>query len=223
FFLFFFFSSRRRHTRFSRDWSSDVCSSDLVEDEGPGGREPNEPASDDGNVVTPHHAKSLRSSIVGRFRRLHPLPLIELDRRAGETRRVQSRCRSRAARQPLASEARCSTDPGPTPHRTGRRVAFGATVRQRCRNPAAASVPHRDARAASVDYAPQIRTPITPLKSRSRAFRGRRPRPKHPTTALIRRWTRWPGNRKSSPRLHGGPAAAGSRTGPTPTVAVGPR
>src|SRR5690606_40319853 len=25
-----FFSSRRRHTRFSRDWSSDVCSSDLV-------------------------------------------------------------------------------------------------------------------------------------------------------------------------------------------------
>src|SRR5690606_9039880 len=28
--VFFFFSSRRRHTRFSRDWSSDVCSSDLI-------------------------------------------------------------------------------------------------------------------------------------------------------------------------------------------------
>src|SRR5574337_905526 len=28
-FLFFFFSSRRRHTRLSGDWSSDVCSSDL--------------------------------------------------------------------------------------------------------------------------------------------------------------------------------------------------
>src|SRR2546422_11284793 len=27
--LCFFFSSRRRHTRCSRDWSSDVCSSDL--------------------------------------------------------------------------------------------------------------------------------------------------------------------------------------------------
>src|SRR5690606_40193415 len=27
--VLFFFSSRRRHTRFSRDWSSDVCSSDL--------------------------------------------------------------------------------------------------------------------------------------------------------------------------------------------------
>src|SRR5690625_7567003 len=28
---FFFFSSRRRHTRWPRDWSSDVCSSDLDE------------------------------------------------------------------------------------------------------------------------------------------------------------------------------------------------
>src|SRR5690625_5668734 len=28
-FCFFFFSSRRRHTRWPRDWSSDVCSSDL--------------------------------------------------------------------------------------------------------------------------------------------------------------------------------------------------
>src|SRR5690625_7789999 len=27
----FFFSSRRRHTRWPRDWSSDVCSSDLTE------------------------------------------------------------------------------------------------------------------------------------------------------------------------------------------------
>src|SRR2546422_3178123 len=30
-FFVFFFSSRRRHTRCSRDWSSDVCSSDLPE------------------------------------------------------------------------------------------------------------------------------------------------------------------------------------------------
>src|SRR5207249_9416729 len=29
FFFLFFFSSRRRHTRSKRDWSSDVCSSDL--------------------------------------------------------------------------------------------------------------------------------------------------------------------------------------------------
>src|SRR5699024_12154367 len=31
-FFYFFFSSRRRHTRSKRDWSSDVCSSDLIID-----------------------------------------------------------------------------------------------------------------------------------------------------------------------------------------------
>src|SRR5207247_6650649 len=31
---FFFFSSRRRHTRSTRDWSSDVCSSDLYRAQG---------------------------------------------------------------------------------------------------------------------------------------------------------------------------------------------
>ena len=30
--IFFFCSSRRRHTRSDRDWSSDVCSSDLIEE-----------------------------------------------------------------------------------------------------------------------------------------------------------------------------------------------
>src|SRR5215510_15185303 len=33
FIFFFFFSSRRRHTRWPRDWSSDVCSSDLRAEE----------------------------------------------------------------------------------------------------------------------------------------------------------------------------------------------
>src|SRR5439155_15639098 len=32
--LVFFFLSRRRHTRWPRDWSSDVCSSDLVQPTG---------------------------------------------------------------------------------------------------------------------------------------------------------------------------------------------
>src|SRR5699024_11904070 len=37
----FFFSSRRRHTRSKRDWSSDVCSSDLAQPHsGPAGRSP---------------------------------------------------------------------------------------------------------------------------------------------------------------------------------------
>src|SRR3989449_2203270 len=37
-FCFFFFSSRRRHTRCSRDWSSDVCSSDLAPSGKPEGK-----------------------------------------------------------------------------------------------------------------------------------------------------------------------------------------
>src|SRR6267142_5151099 len=36
YFIFFFFSSRRRHTRLPCDWSSDVCSSDLPRDALPG-------------------------------------------------------------------------------------------------------------------------------------------------------------------------------------------
>src|SRR5687768_18575285 len=36
--IVFFFSSRRRHTRCSRDWSSDVCSSDLAGDPRASGR-----------------------------------------------------------------------------------------------------------------------------------------------------------------------------------------
>src|SRR5699024_11498325 len=34
--FYFFFSSRRRHTRSKRDWSSDVCSSDLPRPRDPG-------------------------------------------------------------------------------------------------------------------------------------------------------------------------------------------
>src|SRR6266508_3236309 len=37
--IFFFFSSRRRHTRWPRDWSSDVCSSDLPAFEASGPRD----------------------------------------------------------------------------------------------------------------------------------------------------------------------------------------
>src|SRR5690606_40715039 len=50
----FFFSSRRRHTRFSRDWSSDVCSSDLVQ-----------------TWVAEFHISRLWVSRSGQFRRKH--------------------------------------------------------------------------------------------------------------------------------------------------------
>src|SRR2546426_4923128 len=47
---FFFFSSRRRHTRLQGDWSSDVCSSDLAADGGPhvgAGSGPGQPPHDE--------------------------------------------------------------------------------------------------------------------------------------------------------------------------------
>src|SRR2546421_2862773 len=47
FFFFFFFSSRRRHTRSDRDWSSDVCSSDLRR------RQPARPHARDGSAFHP--------------------------------------------------------------------------------------------------------------------------------------------------------------------------
>src|SRR5690606_40826269 len=74
--FYFFFSSRRRHTRFSRDWSSDVCSSDL------------------------HHPKPRRPDR-GRERawRGHPLPHPPAHpRRRSEERRVGKECRSRWSR-----------------------------------------------------------------------------------------------------------------------------
>src|SRR6476646_8258906 len=57
FFFFFFFSSRRRHTRSLCDWSSDVCSSDLV------GRRDHRPA---------RHAPCARARACRRAERAHP-------------------------------------------------------------------------------------------------------------------------------------------------------
>src|SRR6266542_4404905 len=54
---FFFFSSRRRHTRCYRDWSSDVCSSDL---------EP-EPVSAAGTLIFPDFALHHRHAAARRW------------------------------------------------------------------------------------------------------------------------------------------------------------
>src|SRR6267143_2943839 len=43
--FFFFFSSRRRHTRWNCDWSSDVCSSDLIAVEPAGIGDPQQAAA----------------------------------------------------------------------------------------------------------------------------------------------------------------------------------
>src|SRR6266436_9803429 len=47
---FCFFSSRRRHTRCSRDWSSDVCSSDLAHAEDSRNFEPSNQSDTDASV-----------------------------------------------------------------------------------------------------------------------------------------------------------------------------
>src|SRR5947209_19070497 len=66
----FFFSSRRRHTRYWRDWSSDVCSSDLP-------------------AALRRHARA----------RVHHEGRLLVPRRRSEERRVGKECRSRGAAQ----------------------------------------------------------------------------------------------------------------------------
>src|SRR5207245_7672243 len=75
FLFFFFFSSRRRHTRCYRDWSSDVCSSDLPELSRGGAHSEDHPARLHGDRSGPRH----------------PGP----DLRRSEERRVGKECRSR--------------------------------------------------------------------------------------------------------------------------------
>src|SRR5207245_3371883 len=58
----FFFSSRRRHTRCYRDWSSDVCSSDL----------PNRPRGPLGPLRTPTAAQRLQHRERALFQPLRP-------------------------------------------------------------------------------------------------------------------------------------------------------
>src|SRR2546430_7096492 len=57
----FFFSSRRRHTRFDCDWSSDVCSSDLSLEDGGG-----VPASAPGRARTARQAQAGVSRLMNR-------------------------------------------------------------------------------------------------------------------------------------------------------------
>src|SRR6266576_2151024 len=81
FFFFFFFSSRRRHTRSLRDWSSDVCSSDLFgqeADEAAATQILDEYAENGGNLIDtadvypPSGPKGTSEEIIGRWLRQHP-------------------------------------------------------------------------------------------------------------------------------------------------------
>src|SRR5690606_40966511 len=94
---YFFFSSRRRHTRFSRDWSSDVCSSDLLSLrlDGPGG----ETAMRTCTLVVGNNALQLEQLGIdladdlkqGRLVAMSPRPV------RSEERRVGKECKGREA------------------------------------------------------------------------------------------------------------------------------
>src|SRR5258705_1161144 len=60
-YYFFFFSSRRRHTRCLSDWSSDVCSSDLVLDGAGIGAMPDAPEWGDAGADTFGHILESRA------------------------------------------------------------------------------------------------------------------------------------------------------------------
>src|SRR5437660_3478188 len=82
--FFFFFSSRRRHTRWPRDWSSDVCSSDLDLQ----GEYETDPAQT-GGVVLQHGLTAYVPVIFG---------CNEVCSSRSEERRVGKECRSRWSR-----------------------------------------------------------------------------------------------------------------------------
>src|SRR5256884_3733557 len=92
--FFFFFSSRRRHTRCSRDWSSDVCSSDLAV---PGAEPLTRQGWNTDHWETPWEVVRDLEAEFGRFY-LDPCATAE-NRKAecwrSEERRVGKECRSR--------------------------------------------------------------------------------------------------------------------------------
>src|SRR5690606_39765546 len=101
--ILFFFSSRRRHTIFSRDWSSDVCSSDLFYELTLSGGEPH-----GGGDASPlpgavqaldvgHEQEQQEAVVVGEARRV-----VASDQQAqgrSEERRVGKECKDGGTQQ----------------------------------------------------------------------------------------------------------------------------
>src|SRR2546429_5909862 len=86
----FFFSSRRRHTRCSRDWSSDVCSSDLLEvaldrplDVGETENEPIKEQNGQARVIL---GKGMAPRAVGAEKVIEPVKMREIGRDRKSTR-----------------------------------------------------------------------------------------------------------------------------------------
>src|SRR5437879_13238310 len=88
--VFFFFSSRRRHTRYIGDWSSDVCSSDLISLSSAKSREAWYPPSRD-------FAELSDIEGVRQVEAVEWTPLPGHERARSEERRVGKECRGRWA------------------------------------------------------------------------------------------------------------------------------
>src|SRR5438477_3781353 len=86
-FYIFFFSSRRRHTRLTCDWSSDVCSSDLPTDKEKGIGRPR--GYRGGRFYRSPASRARPSAHAISQRRIHP--------KRSEERRVGKECRSGGA------------------------------------------------------------------------------------------------------------------------------
>src|SRR5439155_6641346 len=87
----FFFSSRRRHTRWPRDWSSDVCSSDLFFDSGRAS------LKDTGKDVLKKVGEALKGyedKVIRVVGHTDNVPISKAAQRS-EERRVGKECRSR--------------------------------------------------------------------------------------------------------------------------------
>src|SRR5690625_6517614 len=84
-FYFFFFSSRRRHTRWPRDWSSDVCSSDL---DFTGGGSHSHPPFGEFDVYLTDELHPVTEGLTERFTVTDELYRSE-ERRVGKERRAQ--------------------------------------------------------------------------------------------------------------------------------------
>src|SRR5688500_20307305 len=104
--IFFFFSSRRRHTRLQGDWSSDVCSSDLVDDQGVRGTPAQITVRRDGEVlerrtVTPGNTINAQIPIA------HAGPnIVEIEAARSEERRVGKECRHGGAQDRVKKKER---------------------------------------------------------------------------------------------------------------------
>src|SRR5207249_5028391 len=91
-FVCFFFSSRRRHTRSKRDWSSDVCSSDLDALLGRGPYDWTVGNLGSANTALPYHAGLAQHAPKRLRHRLHFQDML-LSLSRSEERRVGKECR----------------------------------------------------------------------------------------------------------------------------------